>query len=1153
MKPLHDLLLKLPMYEELLESARKKELPVLISDVSAPQKAHFARALCEHLNLPCLFVTYNELQAAKLYADLSCFFGENIVLFKERDMIFYDVEAAGADLLRLRLEAISKIRSFKGSFAVVASVDSLLCPTISKKRFDENTLSFKVGEEYDLEELIASFVNMGYVREDAVRGRGQFSVRGGILDFFSYSAETPIRIEFFDNEIDSIRLIDIESQISVEKADEAVATPVTEIIISGEERESIIKAIKSELCERENAVLKSDLQRIAEKQRFPSVDKYIPFIETGSVTDYMGDDYIFILDEPAKAFERAENHKFEKEQMVLSMLEKELIFGKNTSFFYDFSDVIKKNKSKMMGFSTLYTSSAGLKFKKHFPIPGKELLSYQGRMELLTDELTTYKNKGYSVVIMAGNKSRAEALCQTLSSMNIPAIFKKELSNLPEKGEIFVTCGSISHGFAYPSLSFVIIGDSDILPSRKKLKIKKQHKSASTISDISDLTFGDYVVHQNYGIGEYRGIQQLTYDGVTKDYVKIKYDGSDCLYVPTNQLELINKFIGTEGRSVRLSKMDSVQWNKTKQRVKESCKELAEGLALLYAARMEAKGHAFSRDAEWQRDFESKFPFEETEDQLRCITEAKKDMESSRPMDRLLCGDVGYGKTEVALRAAFKAVTDSKQVCYLVPTTILARQHYINFKERMAGYPINIEMLSRFRTKAQQAEIVKKLKKGEIDIVIGTHRLLSKDLQFSDLGLLIIDEEQRFGVAHKERLKEIKNTVDVLTLTATPIPRTLHMAMSGIRDMSVIENPPEDRYPVSTFVMEYDREIILDAIKKELSRGGQVYYLYNRVHGINKAAAELSAALPDASIDVIHGQMSEKQIEDGMIRVLEKETDVLVCTTIIETGLDIPNVNTIIIEDSDRMGLSQLYQLRGRVGRSNRLAYAYLTFRKNKQLSEVAEKRLKAIKEFTEFGSGFKIAMRDLEIRGAGNILGSEQHGHMDLVGYDLYCRLLKSAVSELRGIKEEEKVETLVDIKVSAYIPEVYIKNHESRIEIYKKISHIENDTDASDIIDELVDRFGDIPPSVEALVDISLIKAYASELLIKQINQEEDKVLFYFKEGMPIPMEKLSRLIAENRGKIMLSAGVSPYFSYRLSGKNEKQNLANIKSLLQMLKAFD
>jgi len=887
---------------------------------------------------------------------------------------------------------------------------------------------------------------------------------------------------------------------------------------------------------------------------FPGMDRYISYIipEPSDITEYAGDGAVVFMDEPARIRQRIENVLLEHQEICKGLMEKGQILPKSLDINFDFESTDKKlEKNKTVNLVTIPSENKRLREGKSYTIPSKLMNSYQGHMELFIDDIKHWKEKGTRILVLSGTRGRGERLCDTLRSKDIESVYSENQDIDIMPGQVVITRGSLNKGFEYPSIGFTVVSDKEAFGLDRRLKKTTARKQGDKIKAFSDLRIGDYVVHQSHGIGQYVGIQTLVVDSVKRDYLKIKYQEGDHLYIPTNQLDLIQKYIGSEGKIPKLNKLGGNDWAKTKKRVKESLKELAGELVKLYAQRQSVKGFAFSKDMVWQKQFEEMFPYEETDDQLRCIEEIKTDMEMEKPMDRLLCGDVGYGKTEVALRAAFKAIMDGKQVAYLVPTTVLASQHYSNFKERVKDFPVTVEVISRFRSQAEQRRILKDVRAGNVDILIGTHRLLQKDIQFKDLGLLIVDEEQRFGVSHKEKLKNLKANIDVLTLTATPIPRTLHMSLVGIRDISVLEDPPEERYPVQTYVIEYNPDIIRDAITRELSRKGQVFYLYNRVRSIQLVASELQALVPDARIAVAHGQMDENQLEDVMDSFLNGEYDILVCTTIIESGLDMPNVNTIIVEDADKMGLSQLYQLRGRVGRSNRLAYAYITYKKDKVLSEVAEKRLQAIKEFTEFGSGFKIAMRDLEIRGAGNLLGPEQHGHMESVGYDMYCKLLDEAVKELTGeARADEETEMTVDINVSAYIDDEYINAENQKIEMYKKIASIQDEQDVLDVEDELIDRYGDLPKPVKNLIQVAHLKILSKACGFISLQEKGDSVIFYCKDNSAVKLEVLGKLMDKYKRKLMFTASNTPYITFKTTGTSRDNLLDNIKILLQDIK---
>ena len=1136
-----DILNESAEFEDICDAAKKGKFPIALGGVTDTVKSHIAYSLCKKLNKKLLFVTYSEANAKKLCEDCGFFFGEKICRFPDRELMFYDIEAAAGDIKKDRLTVVEKMMSSKKPH-IVTTISALNSPTVSKKLYESETLKLEVGEEYDLDFISEKMVSLGYKAVDMTEGRGQFSIRGGIFDFFPLWSELAVRIEFFDTEIESIRYFDIDNQRTVENINKTKITPVTEEVLTGDARKKLAEKLdalikkekeRKKLCE----ILKKDSERIKEGISFPSSDKYIPFLnsETNTFFDYVDDEYIIFFDDPKRIKEAAESNESRFFDSVSDMLEREIIPKSSFEYFRKYKDFISETeKRKMISLSPLSVHSFDFKPCYISSLTVKSLNSYSGKIALLYDAVRYYKNNKYKTIILAGGKKRGLGLSAQLEAEGIRSSFSENADVLPEDGKVIITSGSLSKGFEYPLIRCVVISDKEIFGEGKAKKRASKFNKKDAIQSFSDLSVGDYVVHQNHGIGKYVGIQRLSVGGVKRDYLKILYKGEDCLYVPTEQLKMLFKYSGGSN-AVHLNKLGGVEWKKTKERVSASCADMANKLIELYAKRAHLKGIEYLADTEWQRDFEASFPYDETEDQLKSVEEIKKDMESSKPMDRLLCGDVGYGKTEVAMRAAFKAVMSGYQVAYLVPTTILASQHYSTFKQRMNGFAVNVGMLSRFVPQSAQKKVIEDLKNGTVDIVIGTHKLLNKNIKYKKLGLLIIDEEQRFGVSHKERIKEMKNEIDVLTLSATPIPRTLHMSLSGIRDMSVLATPPQDRYPVATYVLEYNEDIIKEAIEKETMRGGQVFYLYNKVEGIEKKAHELQMLLPDLKIVAAHGKMTESQLENIMMDVSEGEIDVLVCTTIIETGLDIPNVNTIIIENSERLGLSQLYQLRGRVGRSNRLAYAYLTYRKDKVLNEDAQKRLTAVKEFTEFGSGFKIAMKDLEIRGTGNVVGPQQSGNMEVVGYDMYCKILSDAVAELKGEEKQEEIECLVDLPVDAFVPESYISSHRQRIELYKKISSIETKDDMLDVYDETLDRFGDVPPEVNNLMQTSLIRFVASRKKFTEVKGSKEDLKLYFSADNPPEFDKIVEKMKIDR-KLSLKNVKKPYVCYKLEkAKND------------------
>ena len=1078
-----------------------RNTPISVAGIVESAQGHLISCLSKDNKGKGLVITYSDMEAEELKKDLELYTDEAIH-FPNRDYILYNIETSDHERQNERLAAISKLNELENPI-MVASLDAVLGYTISPQKFMEYLTTLQKGKRYDIGELSKKLMIMGYVREDMVEGKGQFSIRGEIMDIFSPAYDNPVRIDFFDDEIETIKFFDLLSQRSVEDTDNVWIIPACEALMEHDTMDRIVREL-TQLKKNKSAELiknlETDIDNFNERYYFPSIDKYAYEIynEIPSILDYFNDtDLVFVVD-PRRIKERGKSYEYEKNEIISELKVKDIVPSKKKPFYINYSDAISKILTKReISLDSLNHTRADFNYKHLETFVTKTTVSFHGKLEYLYDDLTKYQKEKQTVVILASNRGRGENLKGVLLDKGYDTEFYYN-GNEFRNGKISILRGNHAKGFEYPELGFVLICDDEIFTSKRKHR-KRKIENANKLKSYNDVTAGDYVVHEVHGIGQYMGTQKMTVGNITKEYLKIQYRGSDVLYVPIDQLDVLYKYVGGDTqRQLKLNKLGSQDWNKTKQKVKESTAKLAKELIALYASRLEIKGHAYAPDTHWQRDFEDRFEYAETDDQLRAIEEVKADMEKQKPMDRLLCGDVGFGKTEVALRAAFKAVNDSKQVAYFCPTTILAMQHYETFLKRMEGFPVKVEMLSRFRSAAATKKILKQLKSGEIDVVIGTHKLLGKNVHFKDLGLLIIDEEQRFGVAHKERLKELKNTVDVLTMTATPIPRTLHMAMTSVRDMSVLTEPPQNRYPVQTYVLEENEGVILDAIRNELSRGGQVFYLYNHVDGIHRKANIIKEHFPDKNIAVGHGKMKEDELEDIMCDMVDGNIDVLVCTTIIETGLDIPNANTIIIEDADRMGLAQLYQLRGRVGRSNRAAYAYITYKRDKALSDVASKRLRAIKEFTEFGSGFKIAMRDLEIRGAGNILGPEQHGHMDTVGYDMYCKILRESINEAQNIVSVEDMTISIDIEVNAYIPDSYIQNHNQRIDMYKRISAISCDEDRFEIEDELCDRYGDMPKTVKNIIEIASMKPVARELGIYEIIQKGRLLTLKFLDQM-------------------------------------------------------
>ncbi len=1160
-----DPLNNLEAYNKLKIDIEKKNSPIATYGIIDESIGHILYALKEHTKRQILLITYNEVRSRRIYEDIRNLGNNNVFLLPKRELVFYEVDAFSYESTNERLGILSRL--VKGEdLLLVTSMEALFHKLMSKEVLKSYSQELRLGEEVNLDKLIKLLTDGGYERVNLVEGIGQFSIRGGIIDFFPPYNGNPIRIELFDEEIDSIRTFDITNQRSIDILQQAFIFPVKENLILDEYRETIIKNLDKDLTkslskskisiiEKENLESKFNKYKeyLAEKLFISNMDMIVPYIPKeylSSLVSYLNEDAIIYIDEPKRIEESVKNGKNDFNLKFTDLYEVGEVLSSHINILYNYEELLEEMEKRIcITSSALLSGDNNFKPKSIHNFSIKGMQSYHNKMETLKEDINHFKYRGYKIIILSGTEERGQRLHKTLLDMGIESTFMKDKNVEIKSSQVFITPGSIHGGFEYPALKLIVISDKEIFGAGKKKTGKLKKKDPSKGISFSDLNIGDYVVHENHGIGRYEGVEQLVIQGIKKDYLTIRYKGEDKLYVPIDQMHLIQKYIGSDSIKPKINKLSSGEWAKTKEKAKKAVEDMAHDLLELYAKRESFKGFSFSKDGEWQRQFEDLFPYEETEGQARSIIEIKKDMERPKPMDRLLCGDVGYGKTEVALRAAFKSVMDGKQVAFLVPTTILAQQHYNTIVERFANFPVKIATLSRFRTKAEQKLAIDNIRRGVVDIVVGTHRLLSKDVSFSDLGLLIIDEEQRFGVKHKESLKKFKETVDVLTLTATPIPRTLHMSLSGIRDMSVIEDPPEERYPVQTYVVEFNEQMIRDAILKEVGRGGQVYFVYNRVETIDKITSTLRKLVPEAKFAIGHGQMSERELEKVMVSFLEKEVDVLVCTTIIETGLDIPNVNTIIIHDADKMGLSQLYQLRGRVGRSNRIAYGYFTYEKNKVLSEVAEKRLRAIKEFTEFGSGFKIAMRDLEIRGAGNLLGLEQHGHIEAIGYDLYVKFLNESIRRLKGEKVEEHIDTTVDIKVDGYIKSRYIEDEEQKIEVYKKIASISNMEDYRELLDELIDRFGDLPKEVENLMDISYIRYLGSKNNIKNITQIEKEVILEFSSTENISVELLHLLSTEYGRRLSFDLSTEPSFKFRPKDKI----LEELKSLVEKINGFN
>ena len=1159
MQPLKDNM----KFKSITEKISEKTFPINIYGISESGKSYIINGIFEENDNSMVVVTHSDVDAKNLYEDLS-FYTTDVFYFPVREVVFYNVDAISGDLRWARLKVIKEILQNERKKIIVTSIDALTSLYTPKEYYLRYSMIIKTGDTIDLKEISKSLLQCGYERVEVVEGKGEFSFRGGILDVFPPTSAYPYRVELFGDEVDSIRTFNTESQRSIEKVEEFSIFPSKEVIVDDECRSRAVQNINEELkkvianvskenkesVEKIKGIVGKNIELLNNTYYFETIDSYLPFFyeKLDSFFDYL-QGYTFVVDDFKRSSGKMESIYYEFNENYMSFLQRGDILPSQNSLLLNKGELESKlENSSLITLSSFLNKSDGLFNTVDIGFEEVTLNKYNGQLNMLIEDIQERKEKKYKTVILAGTRPRGERLVKTLMEKGIFSTYKDSIDKI-EAGEVVITFGNLLRGFDYPELELSIISDKDIFGETRRKRSGKavRKKGVAKITSFAELKPGDYVVHANHGIGVYKGIKQMAAGGTTRDYLDIVYDKGDKLYVPVDQLDLVQKYIGSEGNSPKINKLGGAEWQKAKAKARKSINEIAQDLVKLYAARATLKGHSFGKDTEWQRQFEDEFPYEETPDQLASLEEIKSDMESDKPMDRLLCGDVGYGKTEVAIRAAFKAVMDGKQVAFLVPTTILADQHYNNFIKRFSDFPIKIDMISRFRTPKQQKATLQALKEGNVDILIGTHRLVSKDIVFKDLGLLIVDEEQRFGVAQKEKIKGMKKNVDVLTLSATPIPRTLHMSLTGVRDISVIETPPEDRYPIQTYVVEQNDQLIRDAILREIGRGGQVYFVYNRVESIDSMANYIRDLVPECKVGIMHGQMTEKELETEMIAFMNKEYDVLVCTTIIETGIDISNVNTMIVHNADKMGLSQLYQLRGRVGRANRIAYAYFIYTKDKILTEVAEKRLKALKDFTELGSGFKIAMRDLEIRGAGNMMGSSQHGHMASIGYDLYCRMLEDTIKLIKGEIENEPIETSVDIKVDAFIPSSYITDEIQKIEVYKKIAAIENINDFMEIKSELEDRYSSIPDSVYNLMDIAYIKSICKGLYIEDIKETAKELRFKFVKGYKGFEDIYSVLLNQYKDDVILYFGETPSFAIKLANIKKETALEYYKKLLE------
>lgn len=1130
-------------------------------------KSHMIYALSYYAQMKPVIITSNEISAKRVYEDMQFLYGdEQVYLYPARDILFYNADVHSMDITAERMKIIEALLTGKEMILIIPA-DALLNPLSPKETWLSYQKELVEGQFVDINSLMSYLVEIGYERVAKVEGIGQFAVRGGIIDIFTPTGYMPYRIELWDDEIDSIRTFNPSTQRSVDKVKDVIIHPNQEIIFPIKILEKAIPDIKDELKQvtkrlrdegkKESAKsiegqLREHIEQIREGITVSGLEMYVPYtdLQTVTILDYLDSNSVIFMDEPLKVKEKCERLFFEYEDSMKDRLEYGHILPKQMELIFSYQEIENRlSRLRAMHLMNFEAEIPKLDTSNKLSLRVNENNTFYNSLDLLEKDVVEWKNNNKKVVILSGGKAKAERVIEELEHRGIRSTYSDNLSAELLNGQIVIGKGSLGKGFTYEDIGLYIVADKDLFGKEKKKGKPKKKYQGTKIESFLELNPGDYVVHENHGIGIFRGVEQIVIDNIARDNLKIEYAEGSTLYVNINQMDMVQKYVGSESKETKLSKLGTAEWKKSKAKVRKAVQDIAKDLIALYSKRQYNRGFIYEPDTIWQREFEDMFPYEETSDQVEAIEDVKSDMETDKIMDRLVCGDVGYGKTEVAIRAAFKAVQNNKQVAYLVPTTILAQQHYQRFLERMENYPVEVGVLSRFRTPKQIKETIEGIQKGTVDIVIGTHRLLSKDVQFRDLGLVIIDEEQRFGVTHKEKLKQMRNEVDVLTLTATPIPRTLHMSLIGVRDMSVLEEAPLERRPVQTYVIEYSEDFIKDAIHRELSRGGQVYFLHNQVRNIEEKAMQIQKMIPDARIAFAHGQMSERELEKIMLAFIAHEIDVLVCTTIVETGLDISNANTIIINDADKMGLSQLYQLRGRVGRSNKAAYAYLMYQKNKVLKEIAEKRLQAIKQFTQLGAGFKIAMRDLEIRGAGNLLGAQQHGHMEAIGYDLYCKMLQQAISLYHGEPVKEEFETTIEMKIDAYIPVKYIPDELQKLDIYKKIASIQGNADYDDIQEELEDRYGTLPKSVQNLIDIALIKYMANNMGITLVSQMGKEVIFKFKPDADLDPTKLPELLAEYPRKLKFSSNKEVILRADMQEIQKKEELEFIKNILHAL----
>lgn len=1152
MERIAQLITDLTEYDTILDSVRNRKTPVEVTGLSPIHKANLAAALADQLHRQAVVICPDELACDRMARDLEAFSDRAVAILPTREFVFHNIESSSREYEHKRISVLCDLAA--GKKTVVTTVPALLMAAMPPEQLKQATFTIEFSGEYDTEQLVKQLVLAGYRRCMQVEGEGQFSLRGGILDIFVPGEGNPVRIEFFGTEVDTMSYFDIGSQRRTRSLEKLVCLPNMEVLptLAPDGIPGLIAQIETIIASRSkkhpdlDRNLRRDIERLSNDGIFPAADKYLPCIypALSCAADYIPEDAMVFVDDFRAVREAARVFDLRMKEDIEALLERGQLYGKRAVYHKTLPEAMEiLSRHPMVYLETFLSSVPECPPKAMADIMAKQLPPYSGNVAAAASDIRAYQDMAYRVIVLCSGEMRRTTMREMLEEQGVSA---KVTDRLPAPGRVSILDGSLSAGMEYPALKTAVLTEGQMLAARKKSREKKKKSNRDHVRNYTDLTPGDLVVHEHHGIGRFVGMERMRVEGTYQDFVKIAFAGTDFLYVPATSLDLISKYIGAgsdaaETGRVKLNKLGGTEWQKTRYKAKAAVRELASQLIALYAERERKKGFAFPKDDSWQHEFEAAFEYEETEDQLRCVEEIKKDMESDRPMDRLLCGDVGFGKTEVALRAVMKCVLGGKQAAILVPTTVLARQHYLTCLSRFSGWPVKIEMLSRFKTAKEQKIILEKVKQGQIDLLIGTHKLFNKSMKFKDLGLLVVDEEQRFGVSHKEKLKEMSRQVDVLTLSATPIPRTLNMALSGIRDMSVLEEPPQDRHPVQTYVMEYDTGVVAEAMRREFYRGGQTYYLHNQVESIDTCAAKIKKMLPDAEVAVAHGKMSQRELSRIMTRMSDGDIDILVCTTIIETGIDIPNVNTLIIENADKMGLSQLHQLRGRVGRSARHAFAYFTFQRGKTLSDISQKRLSAVREFAEFGSGFKIAMRDLEIRGAGNVLGAEQSGHLMNVGYDLYLKLLEEAVLEEKGEKPRTSTDCTIELLVNANLPEKYVADSGQRVDLYRRIAAIHTESDRADLLDELIDRFGEPPASAVALCDIALLRANAAAQGITEIRQQDGRILMtWAKEDTDL--RRMAALCGSRqfKGRLLLNAGEQPYLSLRMKPKERPMQLA-------------